>query len=189
MRADALRRRERILAHARNLFAQYGSGVSLDQVATESEVGIATLYRNFPSRDSLIQAVTLELIEEISRASTRALDLVSHGEAPHRVWSDYIDELVGLRIGALTQALGDAGAHLGSEVTQAQAQALHTVDALLESLRERSTIRAEMSSTDVIIAIGVLTRPLPVPAAAISERTTQQLVRAYVAWTTSTDPE
>ena len=185
MRADALRRRERILTHARNLFAQHGGAVSLDQVAAESQVGIATLYRNFPSREALTQAVTLELIAEIVGASTRAIDRASNGDTPRQVWSDFIAELAGLRIGALTQALGDANAHLGSEVTQAQERALSTVDALLNILRERSAIRDEITSTDVIVAIGVITRRLPLPAASSSERATQQLIRAYVDWTTS----
>lgn len=56
MRADALRRRNTIIATASRLFQEHGSTVTLEKIAEESGVGIATLYRNFSSKPELIRA-------------------------------------------------------------------------------------------------------------------------------------
>lgn len=54
MRADALERRKKLLAQARHVFARQGRTVALDVIADAAGVGIATLYRNFASREELL---------------------------------------------------------------------------------------------------------------------------------------
>ena len=56
-RADAERNRERILEVAKEAFTRYGATTSLDDIAKEAGVGAGTLYRHFPTRDALIEAV------------------------------------------------------------------------------------------------------------------------------------
>ena len=56
-RTDAKRNRERILEVAKEAFAQSGAKASLDDIAKEAGVGAGTLYRHFPTRDALIEAV------------------------------------------------------------------------------------------------------------------------------------
>ena len=56
-RADAQRNRERILQVAKAAFSRSGADVSLDEVAKQSGVGPGTLYRHFPTRDALLEAV------------------------------------------------------------------------------------------------------------------------------------
>ncbi|MEU1199218.1 helix-turn-helix domain-containing protein, partial [Streptomyces sp. NPDC005813] len=56
-RADALRNRERIVAAAREMFVESGSGVPFDEIARRAGVGNATVYRNFPDRDALAREV------------------------------------------------------------------------------------------------------------------------------------
>ncbi|GAA1937637.1 TetR/AcrR family transcriptional regulator [Kitasatospora viridis] len=60
MRADARRNRERILAQARDSFTEHGADVLLDDVARRAGVGVATLYRHFPTREALLDAVVRE---------------------------------------------------------------------------------------------------------------------------------
>ena len=57
LRHDAERNRDAILCAAATAFAEHGSGASLDDIARSAKVGVATLYRRFPSRDSLVEAV------------------------------------------------------------------------------------------------------------------------------------
>lgn len=57
MRADARRNYERLLAVAHTVFAEQGTGASLEEVARRAEVGIGTLYRHFPTRDALLEAL------------------------------------------------------------------------------------------------------------------------------------
>ena len=71
-RADALRNYEKLVAAAREAFAQDGPSASLEEIARRAEVGIGTLYRHFPNRQSLLEAVYLE---ELVAVCSSAVDL------------------------------------------------------------------------------------------------------------------
>src|SRR3954453_2528091 len=58
-RADALRNYEKLIAAARDAFTEEGSAASLEDIARRADVGIGTLYRNFPTRQALLEAVYL----------------------------------------------------------------------------------------------------------------------------------
>ncbi|WP_305884230.1 TetR/AcrR family transcriptional regulator [Allokutzneria sp. A3M-2-11 16] len=64
LRADALRNAERLVLAARQAFAEDGPEVSLEEIARRAGVGVATLYRRFPSKDDLVRAVLLWRYEE-----------------------------------------------------------------------------------------------------------------------------
>ena len=75
-RADALRNHEKLIAAARDSFAADGVSTSLEEIARRAEVGIGTLYRHFPSRQDLLEAVYVDELEALCRS---AADL---GELP-----------------------------------------------------------------------------------------------------------
>src|SRR5246127_1484360 len=64
-RADALRNRERVLEAAKAVFSAGGSEASLEAVARRAEVGIGTLYRHFPTREALYEAVYRREVEQL----------------------------------------------------------------------------------------------------------------------------
>ncbi len=70
-RADAQRNRERILEVAKKAFTRDGAAASLDDIARESGVGSGTLYRHFPTRDALIEAVYRSEVEKLAAAEQR----------------------------------------------------------------------------------------------------------------------
>jgi AcrR family transcriptional regulator len=70
-RADAKRNRERILETAKDAFTRDGASASLDDIARRSGVGNATLYRHFPTRDELIEAVYRNEVERLAAAEQR----------------------------------------------------------------------------------------------------------------------
>ena len=74
-RADARRNFDALLEAARDLFAERGSGASLEEVARRAGVGIGTLYRNFPTRQDLFQAVYVEEVDQLCQAADDAADL------------------------------------------------------------------------------------------------------------------
>ncbi len=74
LRADAERNRDRILRAAQRAFAKYGLEVPLEDVAEQAGVGIATVYRRFPTRDDLIAACFEQRIEDYARAAEDALE-------------------------------------------------------------------------------------------------------------------
>ncbi len=70
-RADALRNRERILEVAKEAFTRDGGAASLDDIARQAVIGPGTLYRHFPTRDSLIEAVYRSEVEKLAAAEQR----------------------------------------------------------------------------------------------------------------------
>ncbi|MEU8621536.1 helix-turn-helix domain-containing protein [Streptomyces sp. NPDC048623] len=73
LRADARRNQERILVAARAVFAEHGIDTPMATVARRAGVGVATLYRRFPTRDALVRAAFAQQMETCGRALTEAL--------------------------------------------------------------------------------------------------------------------
>ncbi|WP_169952251.1 TetR/AcrR family transcriptional regulator [Microbispora sp. H11081] len=73
LRADARRNRGRILVAAREVFAEHGIDAPMAAVARRAGVGVATLYRRFPTRDALVRAAFAQQMETCARALTEAL--------------------------------------------------------------------------------------------------------------------
>src|SRR5438876_11725942 len=65
-RADAVRNRERVLQAAKRVFSAGGSDASLEAVAKRAGVGIGTLYRHFPTREALFEAVYRREVDQLS---------------------------------------------------------------------------------------------------------------------------
>src|SRR3984885_14757555 len=84
-RADAQRNRERILAVAKGAFSHSGADISLDEVAKQSGVGPGTLYRHFPTRDALLEAVYRTEVERLAAAERKFSEMMSPIDAL-RAW-------------------------------------------------------------------------------------------------------
>src|ERR1700758_2922171 len=74
LRADAARNRAAIVAVARDVFAEQGLEAPLETIAARAGVGIATLYRRFPTREKLVAAALVEKIAQYARAAEQAVD-------------------------------------------------------------------------------------------------------------------
>ena len=73
LRADAARNRAAIVAVARDVFAEQGLEAPLETIAARAGVGIATLYRRFPTREKLVAAALVEKVAEYAEAARQAL--------------------------------------------------------------------------------------------------------------------
>jgi AcrR family transcriptional regulator len=73
-RADARRNYEKVLAAARQAFAEGGESTALEEIARRADVGIGTLYRHFPNRQALLEALYVEEVEEMCRSAATELD-------------------------------------------------------------------------------------------------------------------
>src|SRR5689334_18297362 len=71
-RSDALRNRAKLVASARELFAKNGVDVPVEEITQHAELGMGTLYRHFPTKDALIDAVLEEAFAEILALAERA---------------------------------------------------------------------------------------------------------------------
>ena len=79
-RSDARRNYEKVVAAAREAFAERGASTSLEEIARRAEVGIGTLYRNFPHRQTLLEAVYVDEVADLCRSS-RELDALEPWDA------------------------------------------------------------------------------------------------------------
>jgi AcrR family transcriptional regulator len=94
-RADAKRNRERILEVAKEVFTRFGAAASLDDIARRSGIGSGTLYRHFPTRDALIEAVYRSEVEKLAAAGPRFAATLPPLEALRAWMLLFIDHVAG----------------------------------------------------------------------------------------------
>ena len=109
LRADAARNREKVLAAARELFAVQGRGVQIEDLARHAGVGIGTVYRQFPTKEALVDAVATRRWEEIAAHMTaeclpwaesfegteRMLRNAGETQERDRLFCDVVEEVTG----------------------------------------------------------------------------------------------
>jgi AcrR family transcriptional regulator len=76
LRADARRNRERVLTAARAVFAEQGREAQMDDVARRAEVGVGTVYRHFPTKEALIEALAIDSFERVTAKAKEALETI-----------------------------------------------------------------------------------------------------------------
>jgi AcrR family transcriptional regulator len=97
-RADAQRNRERILVVAKEVFTRDGAAATLDDIARQTGVGPGTLYRHFPTRDALIEAVYSSEVEKLAAAQRRFAATMPPLEALRAWMLLFIDHVCGKRL-------------------------------------------------------------------------------------------
>ena len=147
-RADARRNYEKVLAAAREAFAEGGESTSLEEIARRAGVGIGTLYRNFPNRQALLEALYVDEVEEMCRAAAELEDGVDAWEALSRWFERFIGYLATKRALAseLTNYL-DQGAPL---FTNSRTLLFGAGEPLLKRAQEAGAVRADVTIGDVI---------------------------------------
>src|SRR5580692_11926999 len=107
-RTDAQRNRERILEVAKEAFTRFGARASLDDIARQAEVGAGTLYRHFPTRDALIEAVYRTEVEKLAAAERKFAATLPPLDALRAWMLFFVDHLAAKQIiaPALTSVVG-----------------------------------------------------------------------------------
>lgn len=148
MRADARRNHERIVATAREIFAEHGVDAPLDDIAKAAKVGPGTLYRHFPSREGLIEAIYRGEIAQLAGSAYDLRDTMPPGEALFawmRAQIAFITESGGLALALKTAIDAD------SETFEfCKAQLNDAVAALLEPAQAAGVIRADLEPKDLL---------------------------------------
>lgn len=150
-RADARRNYDKVLAAAREAFAERGDSTSLEEIARRAEVGIGTLYRNFPNRQALLEAVYVDEVETLCRSAAELDSL-----PPWDALAAWVQRLVAYL--ATKQAL----AHELLEYLDRDAPLFKTCRAslmtagqpLLERAQQAQAVRADTSLWDIIQMVG-----------------------------------
>jgi AcrR family transcriptional regulator len=150
LRADARRNRDAIVAAARAVFSEQGLDAPIDAVAARAGVGRGTVYRRFPTREDLVDAVHHENLHRLERVAAEAtapdtafFDLL--GEAARILWEDRgFGEL--LRRRTVSGATGE----------RATARFLAIVTEPLASARRAGHVRADLRPDDALLIVDML---------------------------------
>jgi AcrR family transcriptional regulator len=150
-RADALRNRDRVLEAAKAVFSAGGADASLEAVAKRAEVGIGTLYRHFPTREALFEAVYRREVEQLSELAEQLKNEADPVEALRR-WLRSNVEFVATKKGMIA-ALALA-AHGMSELYAFSADRLtKAIAGLLDRAVAAGEIRSDIGPEDVLRAL------------------------------------
>lgn len=147
-RADAERNRERLLEAAKAGFSETGPDVTLDEIARRAGVGIGTLYRHFPTRDAIVEAVYRRDVQQLAAAAGGLLETLSPGEAL-RAWLRLLVDYVSAKkviVAALSPASGGPTALYaasGASITDA-------VTMLVERAIAAGDIRPDVTADDLM---------------------------------------
>jgi AcrR family transcriptional regulator len=161
MRADARRNRERLLAAARDVFVEHGAGAPLEDVARRAGVGIATLYRRFPDRPSLVREVALDVLR---RSADEAAAALAEEPDAFAALARYMHRSLDLRIPAVMPALvGRLRMDVDQELLAARASSVERIDQIIEAARADGSLRRDVANGDVGMLLVRLARPLPGP--------------------------
>lgn len=148
MRADARRNYERLVATAQEVFTTQGPDAPLDDIARRAGVGPGTLYRHFPNREALLEAVYRDKLEQLT---DRAYELLNE-RTPEDALAEWIREQVRWvsSIRGLTSALKAAMATDAEAFSYCKIRLHEAAEAVLEAARETGAVRSDIEANDLL---------------------------------------
>jgi AcrR family transcriptional regulator len=147
MRADAVRNRERILEAATTLMAVHGIDVPIDEIAELAQVGVGTVYRNYPTKGALFEALLLARITPLVAAARTAAAADEPGEAFVAFVRNLCEEFADFK--ALADAMVASGVDLSAAKNQISGELIDAVSRLLERAQGSGRIRPDVTISDV----------------------------------------
>jgi AcrR family transcriptional regulator len=174
LRADAARNRARVLEVAYETFAAEGLSVPIDEIARRAGVGAGTVYRHFPTKEALFQAVIQDRMQRLVDDGYALLESDGPGEALFA----FLRSMV-LQWGATNRGLADAlagvGIDIGSAAPDAEDAFLALLDKLLRAAQQAGTARKDLGAREVkTILVGC--QAMEAYNSALAERVTDVVV-------------
>ncbi len=160
LRADARRNQAQLLAAARDVFVERGTGVSLEEVARRAGVGIATLYRRFPDRTALLRAVVLDALERTRLVAEEALATEAD---PFDALTRYLHAALDLRVSAVIPLVLDKLDLDDPELRPAREASAQAVERIVNAAHDSGALPEDITFADVGLLLVRLSRPLPGP--------------------------
>jgi len=150
-RADARRNYDKVIAAARQAFAERGASTSLEEIARRAEVGIGTLYRNFPNRQALLEAVYVGEVEDVCRSAAEFERL-----EPWDALAGWLHRVVGYLVTkhALAAELLDYVDRDAPLFKTCRTALFEAGQRLLDRAQEAQVVRPDVELLDVIQMVG-----------------------------------
>ena len=153
-RADAARNHDMLLGAATRAFAAAVTEPSMRAIAREAGVGIATLYRHFPTRESLVDAVYQDQVQRLTAGARELLGQLPPAQAM-RQWMDLFGEWLATKHGMLEtlKAMLESG-----EIAGARTELLEAITTILDAGRAAGDLRGDVSAEDISASLlGIFT--------------------------------
>jgi AcrR family transcriptional regulator len=148
MRADARRNRELLLAVAEEVFATRGTSASTEEIARAAGVGIGTVFRHFPTKAALLEAV---FIERMRRLSDDAVALAA-ADDPGTAFFTFFTRVVehASTKNAIADALADTGVDMSEMIAMVRQDVYRAVDVLLTRAQQAGAVRDDIYAADLL---------------------------------------
>lgn len=147
LRRDAELNLARILVAARDVFAEHGYDVSMEQIAGRAGVGIGTLYRRFPSKEELVSAV----VESASERTQQIAELVLAESSPAEGVFDFLRHCIAAP--SCWRVIASRAPWTDDTTSAALARVAPLVERLLENARAAGAVRPEVAFTDLAVVL------------------------------------
>lgn len=151
LRADAQRNRALVLSAAEEIFAAEGLDVPIDEVARRAGLGVGTLYRHFPSKEALFEAILLDRLETLVAVAEELAGADNPGEALYSFMATLGAQVAHKRdlADALTRAGIDIKAVAGEGVTRLEG----ALAVLLERAQAAGAVRGDVEASDLFLLV------------------------------------
>ena len=150
-RADAVRNRERVLEAAKIVFSAGGADASLEAVAKRAGVGIGTLYRHFPTREAVVEAVYRREVDQLVEAVPHLLETSPAGEALHQWMHLFVNYIATKRL--IAPSLGAAVSRTSTPHATPAELITRAISTLLKSAVRSGDVRKDIDPSDLLRAL------------------------------------
>jgi AcrR family transcriptional regulator len=148
MRSDAVKNRLRILEAAEEVFAARGVAAPIDEVAERAGVGVGTLYRHFPNKEALFEAIVVTRLEELARTASAPPGPGDPGDAFFSFLRQFAGKVSNKH--DLIDALGAAGIDIKSSCAARADELEAGVTAMLDRAKAAGSVRDGVTTREVI---------------------------------------
>jgi AcrR family transcriptional regulator len=154
LRADARRNRARVLQAAQEAFAAEGIAVPLDEIARRAGVGAGTVYRHFPTKEALFEAIVLGRVRTMVGHVREQLTAADPGAAFFEVLTEIVEE--GQMKRDLTDALAGAGIDVSTALGDAREEMHDALGRLLARAQAAGAARTDVDASDVTTLLATM---------------------------------
>jgi AcrR family transcriptional regulator len=157
-RADARRNRARLLAVAEDVFAARGPAASTEDIAAAAGVGIGTLFRHFPTKEALLEAVFVERLRRLADEANRLASQPDDGQAFFTFFHDVLAQARGGT--AMADALSNAGVDLAHTAADVKRDLTQGLEHLLSSAQQAGAVRPDIGIAELLALLVGASRAL-----------------------------
>ena len=154
LRADARRNRARVLAAAQEAFAAEGLAVPLDEIARRAGVGAGTVYRHFPTKESLFEAIVVDRMRQMLDTLHGLAGAPDPGAAFYQVITDIVEQNSMKR--DLVDALAGTSFELNGALADVRAEIRDALGVLLRRAQAAGAVRPDVATTDLTTLLAAI---------------------------------